>query len=310
MHALVCLAQQRFYLYMTNIYISESEHCWLAAVAALPTCIMVRTAADLHHVRRRPYDALDRRHSLRHVRPGRPTSLYLHVFPGHHGSLCSPCPNRWGSQAFAACGALRYVFQLASKPSCRCPANLSSWTSCSYIHLWQCMQTIHRFGKLLCLACRSTISCCLCRAEACKPRHAGLESHVRYGLWCFAYNQFHVLYGRFVQMISYRRTYPLAKHCSPPEPFALCYHLGLHVSYMNNNHQPAVSLHALRCCNLLTSLMTSYEVMHEFCGRFSLRKQIQQYYRNTPLTINNGSPPFLRSNSDLIRSTCVRFVIS
>jgi len=77
MHALVCLAQQRFYLYMTNIYISESENCWLAAVAALPTCIMVRTAADLHHVRRRPYDALDRRHFLRHVRPGRLTSLYV-----------------------------------------------------------------------------------------------------------------------------------------------------------------------------------------------------------------------------------------
>ena len=36
----------------------------------------------------------------------------------------------------------------------------------------------------------------------------------------------------------------------------------------------AVSLHALRCYNLLASLMTSYEVMHEFCGRFPLRKQI------------------------------------
>jgi len=43
----------------------------------------------------------------------------------------------------------------------------------------------------------------------------------------------------------------------------------------------AVSLHALRCYNLLASLMTSYEVMHEFCGRFSLRKQTLKYNRNT-----------------------------
>ena len=34
-------------------------------------------------------------------------STYVHVFPGHHGSLCSPCLSRRGSQAFAACGALR-----------------------------------------------------------------------------------------------------------------------------------------------------------------------------------------------------------
>ena len=47
---------------------------------------------------------------------------------------------------------------------------------CHQLHLWQCMQTIHRFGTLLCLACRSTISCCLCRAEACKP-HLDLYQH-------------------------------------------------------------------------------------------------------------------------------------
>ena len=40
-------------------------------------------------------------------------------------------------------------------------------------------------------------------------------------------------------------------------------------------------MHALRCSNLLVSLMTSYEVMHEFCGRFSLRKQTLKYNRNT-----------------------------
>ena len=38
---------------------------------------------------------------------------------------------------------------------------------------------------------------------------------------------------------------------------------------------------ALPCSNLLASLMTSHEVMHEFCGRFPLRKQIQKYSRNT-----------------------------
>ena len=58
------------------------------------------------------------------------------------------------------------------------------------------------------------------------------------------------------------------------------------------------------------SLMTSHDITYMFYGRFLIEKQIQQYYRNTPLTINNGSSPFLRFNSDLIRSTCVRFVIS
>jgi hypothetical protein len=40
---------------------------------------------------------------------------------------------------------------------------------CHQLHLRQCMQTLHRFGTLLCLACLSTICCCLCRAKACKP---------------------------------------------------------------------------------------------------------------------------------------------
>ena len=57
------------------------------------------------------------------------------------------------------------------------------------------------------------------------------------------------------------------------------------------------------------SLMTSHDITYMFYGRFLIEKQIQQYYRNTPLTINNGSPPFLCSNSNLTRSNCVRFII-
>ena len=49
--------------------------------------------------------------------------------------VATSCRCSVAMQSAAHCRALRYVFQLASKPSCRCPANLSSWTSCSYIHL-------------------------------------------------------------------------------------------------------------------------------------------------------------------------------
>ena len=49
--------------------------------------------------------------------------------------VATSCRCSVAMQSATHCRALRYVFQLASKPSCRCPANLSSWTSCSYIHL-------------------------------------------------------------------------------------------------------------------------------------------------------------------------------
>ena len=49
--------------------------------------------------------------------------------------VATSCRCSVAMQSTTHCRALRYVFQLASKPSCRCPANLSSWTSCSYIHL-------------------------------------------------------------------------------------------------------------------------------------------------------------------------------
>jgi len=54
-------------------------------------------------------------------------------------------------------------------------------------------------------------------------------------------------------------------------------------------------MHALRCSNLLVSLMTSYEVMHEFCGRFSLRKQTLQYNRNT----HHSEPSVFRSMAQI-----------
>jgi len=54
-----------------------------------------------------------------------------------------------------------------------------------------------------------------------------------------------------------------------------------------------VSLHALRCADLLA--MTSYEIMHEFCGRFSLRKQIQKYNRNT----HHPKPSVFRSMAQI-----------
>jgi hypothetical protein len=40
----------------------------------------------------------------------------------------------------------------------------------------------------------------------------------------FSYSPSYLLYGPFVQMISYRRTCPLAKPCSSPKPFAHCCH--------------------------------------------------------------------------------------
>jgi len=52
-----------------------------------------------------------------------------------------------------------------------------------------------------------------------------------------------------------------------------------------------VGLHALRCADLLASLMTSYEIMHEFCGRFSLRKQTLKYNRN----MHHPEPSVFRS---------------
>ena len=58
---------------------------------------------------------------------------------------------------------------------------------------------------------------------------------------------------------------------------------------------PAVSLHALHCSNLLASLMTSYEVMHEFCGHFSLRKQTSKYNRNT----HHPEPSVFRSMAQI-----------
>jgi hypothetical protein len=49
--------------------------------------------------------------------------------------------------------------------------------------------------------------------------------------------------------------------------------------HMSNQRHPC--MHALHCSNMLLSLMTSYEVMHEFCGCFSLTKQTLKYNRNT-----------------------------